>query len=651
MNANEIEVQLDEIDWDGVFQDAAPRPERSQRRKTDDQLYLVKGKAGVSDQGVKLPSAAVQGQKFNLILKALTLSVSKVKDFTHLPIPFRAVAMDIATGDEVVIGNGDLALAIRASMAIPAAFSAVEMDGRLLVDGGAANNLPISVVRQMGADIVIAIDISTPLQGRDELNNPLAMLGQLTGLLTRRNVEEQVKTLKDGDVLIIPELGEISTMSFDKVLDAVEVGRIAGLAQKHELAPLAPSQAITTARSEQTWKPPIIDFIRFENDSRLNDKVLSEHLGIEAGEKLDLARLEKGIGRIHGLDIFESVRYDLIEENGQNGIAIYAKKKSWGVDSLQLGMELSSDFGGQSSFNIGGAFTKQPLNSLNGEFRAALQIGEEPLIAAEIYQPLDPAARYFAHGIASWRNQNVRLFTGSDSRADSEFEINRLGIELGLGRNFGNWGELRIGLRRSMGDADLDVGVPPAAGFDFDDGQFFTRFRVDTLDSLDFPRSGFLGQLEWNAARSGLGSDAGFDQIRTRLGGAKSWGDHTFIGNIRFDTTLDDDAPLQNRFRLGGFLQLSGLEPNELSGQHLGIMSLAYQRLLHHSKLFPVYAGGALQMGNTWDTSSAIGIDNAVTSGTLFLGADTPIGPVYLGLGVSEGGRGAAYLFLGQPFF
>lgn len=652
MSAAEIERQFGRIDWDSVFSDPPSRPERSLRRKEDDKLYVVKTEIGVSDKGLKLPSAAVQGQKFDLILKALTLPVSDISDFDRLPIPFRAVAMDIATGEEVVIGSGDLAVAMRASMAIPAAFSAVEMDDRLLVDGGAANNLPISVVREMGADIVIAIDISTPLAGRDELANPLAVLNQLTGLLTRRNVEGQIKTLTAQDILLVPELGKIETMSFDKVLDAVEVGRKTALDQLDELERLAFNPAGNGRDKQSAWTPPVIRFIRFENDSRLQDSVLVEHLGVQAGEPFDSVRLERGIGRIHGLDIFESVRYDLVEEAGQTGIVVFARKKAWGTDALQFGLEFSSDITGdsQSSYNVGATYTQMPLNSLNGEWRTALQFGEEPALATEIYQPLDPAARYFVHTAALWSNQTVRLYTDEDP-AEVEYSVKRLGLSLGVGRNFGDWGEFRIGLQRAIGDADVSVGDASQPDFEFETGLFFARLRFDTLDNLYFPRSGNFGGLEWRAAREGLGSDDMFDQALLSLGHAKSWGDNTLIGSIRLNTTFDSDAPIQDRFRLGGFMRLSGLELNRLTGQHMGLVSMIYQRRLYKSELFPVYTGGALQLGNTWEERSDISVDDVIASGTLYLGADTPIGPVYIGYGQAEGGSKAGYLFLGQPFF
>ncbi len=655
MSSDEVEKQLATIDWNDVFSDKPLRPDRSQRRKDDDILYLVKGKVGITDSAVTLPTAVVQGQKFDLILKALTLPVSNINDFDLLPTPYRAVAMDITTGEEVVLNSGDLSIAMHASMAIPGAFAPVKLGGKLLVDGGAANNLPISVVREMGADIVIAIDISTPLLKQEELGGALAVIDQLTGILTRRNTEAQIKTLLESDILIIPNLGNIATMDFGKVEEAVEVGRLSGKERAQQLTSLSLNerayQAYRTTRARSESHSNIIEFVHFENDSSLSEQVLKEHLAIEPGQAFDLDKVEKGVANIYGLDIFESVRYDIAEKDGMTGLAVYAKQKSWGTSSLQTGLELSSDFTGQSSFNLGFAVTKQPFNDLNGEWRTAIQIGEEPAIVTEVYQPLDPAAKYFAAAGLSWDNRDIRLFSDSSGRADTEYEVARWGLRFAVGRNIGKWGEVRIGLRRFTGNANLSVGDPSFRSFDFDDGHVFARAKVDTLDNLNFPRHGNLSSVEWTAGLEDIGAENDYDQILLRLAGARSWAEGTLITSLKFGSTVGGDASINNRYRLGGFMNLSGLEQNQLSGQHTGLMTIAYQYRVYRSQLFPFYAGSALQLGNTWEERSDISLENTLASATLFLGADTPIGPFYLGYGYTEGGNDAVYLFLGQPFF
>ncbi len=658
MSSDEIAEQLDLIDWETVFNDKPERPERSQRRKNDDRLYLVKGKVGVGEHGLRAPKAVVQGQKFDLILKSLTLPVVNINNFDELVTPFRAVAMDLATGDEVILDKGDLSIAMHASMAIPAAFAPIELDGKLLVDGGAANNLPISVVRAMGADIVIAIDISSPLLSKDKLDSALTVIDQLTGLLTRRNVEMQLQTLTDRDVLILPDLETVGTMDFSHVVQAVEQGRKAALAQQQQLSVLSLDgehyQHYESKQQNITWQQPVLDFIRFDNNSKVSDEFLLEHLGVSAGETFDLNEVERGIATLYGLDIFESVRYDLLSEENKTGLVVSVKRKSWGTDSLQAGLELSSDFSGESSFNIGIAYTQQPLNSLNGEWRTALQLGEEPAVVTELYQPLDVAARYFTHAALSWDNRDIRLYGDVPGRADAEYEVQRWGLRLSVGRNLGNWGEVRVGLRRFTGNADLSVGAPSFRSFDFDDGQFFLSASIDTLDSLNFPREGYFHNIELTSAKDALGADDEYDKLDIQLSTAKTWNDDSLIFSFRYGSTLSGGSSIHNRYRLGGFMQLSGLNENELSGQHYGLVSFAYQRRLYRSQLVPVYAGAAIQFGNAWENKDDIGFgrDDLLSSGTLFLGTDTPIGPLYLGYGKAENrDDGAAYLYLGQPFF
>jgi NTE family protein len=657
MSSREIEHQLNTIDWATVFDDKPARPERSQRRKSDDRLYLVDGKIGINDDGLNLPKSAVEGQKFNLILKSLTLPVTDVTNFDYLPIPFRAVAMDIATGDEVVLGEGDLATAMHASMAIPAIFSPIKLDGKILVDGGAANNLPISVVRTMGADIVIAIDISTPLLEQEDLDRPLAVIAQLTGLLTRRNVEEQLQTLTADDVLIIPTLESVGSMSFDLVAEAIQQGEQAASKQQIRLSVLSLDnkqyQSYETTQKRLAWQQPIVEFVRINNNSRLSDEVVQRHLAIKVGEPLDIKNIEEGVETVYGLDIFESVRYDLITEEGKTGVMVSAKEKSWGTDSLQTGLELASDTDGDSSFNLAIAYTQQPLNSLNGEWRTALQMGERPGIITEIYQPLDPASRYFIHSGLSWLKSDIRIFEGDGSgKAEAEYDVERWNLTLSVGRNIAKWGEIRFGVRRFTGEADLDIGGSNFDDFNFDDGHFFARAQMDTVDNLNFPRSGYFNSIQWKSAKDFLGADEEYEQVDLKLSSAKSWGDDTIITSISYGSTVSGETAITNRFELGGFLNLSGYKVGELSGQHFGLLSLSYLRRIYQSKFFPTYAGAAFQMGNTWEDKDDIEFGDMISSGTIFVGTDTPIGPLYLGYGVAEGNNdGSAYLFLGNPFY
>jgi len=657
MSSDDIAKQMEQMDWISMFQDKPTRPERTQRLKDDDNTYLFEGRVGVSASGLNFAKASVIGQKFDLVLKSLTLPVIEISDFDNLPIPFRAVAMDITTGEEVILSEGDLALAMHASMAIPGVFSPVKLNDKLLVDGGAANNLPVSVVRAMGADIVIAIDISTPLLKQDELKGALSIISQLTGLLTRRNTEAQIKTLTKTDVFIVPDLGAIETMSFELVTEAIEKGMSAAEIQKQELTILSiDKEHYQSHVDEQSGKTKqhvdtVIHFVRFENDSKLDEQVLRDHFGVKAGQPLELDKIELGISKVHGLDIFESVTYDLVTEQGKTGIVVEAKQKTWGTDYLQAGIELSSDFSGSSSYNIGLAYTAKPINKLNGEWRTGVQLGEDPGVFTEIYQPLDSGARYFTHGGLSWTNNVVSLYNDDISRPEAAYDVAEWKLRLAVGRNFGNWGDARIGVARITGNADVSIGAPALEDIDFDDGYFFAKGRVDTIDNLDFPRFGTSASLEWLGSSDSLGADNDYDQVNLELGHARSWGDDSVIASIGYGSTISGDTPINNRYELGGFMNLSGLNRDQLSGQHFALITLAYQRRFFKSRFISTYAGAAIQAGDVWEDKNDMSTTDLLASGTLFVGTDTPVGPIYLGFGHAEGGHNSGYLFLGRPFF
>jgi len=485
MTVDEIEEALTSIDWSDAFKDRIPREDRSFRRKTDDDTYLVKSKAGLSDDlKFKLPTGFIQGQKIDLIFKRLTIPVSDIQTFDDFIIPYRAIATDIVTGEAVILDSGDLALAMRASMSVPAAFSAIEINGRLLVDGGVSNNLPVDVAREMGADIVIAVDISTPLLKRDDLKSAVDITNQLTGILTRRNTEAQIASLSGNDVLIVPDLGEITSASFDEADEAVPKGYSATEAKNKELLRLAlPASGYadflaqrTTDTTKRKTQTPVIDFIKLENQSRISDEMLLARLKIREGQPLDVAKLENDIGKIYGLELFENIRYEVVEEEGQTGLILHVEERSWGPNYLQPGIAMSGDQDGDGTYNIALAYTRTAINRLGGEWRTAIQIGASPLFFSEIYQPLDINSRYFVHPKLFVGRNTVNLYSREGEEL-AEYRVTQYGIDLASGRDFGTWGEVRLGFRRMRGDAAVKVGRAGLPDYDFDRGEFYLRFK------------------------------------------------------------------------------------------------------------------------------------------------------------------------------
>ncbi|MGB5475057.1 MAG: patatin-like phospholipase family protein [Gammaproteobacteria bacterium] len=654
MSPDEIEQAFRAIDWDHIFSDAPPREVRSFRRKRDDDLYVDKARVGFNDGQIDLPTGLIQGQKFDLVLRKLTLPVSHIEDFNKLPIPYRAVATNINTGKAVVFDNGDLARAMRASMAVPGVFAAVQIDGLTLVDGGIADNLPIDVVRNMGADIVIAVNISTPLDTTKKLNNLLKISGQLIGFLTTRNVEVQLATLRDEDVLLVPELGDLTSSDFTRAIQFIPAGEAAAHEKQAALNTLSVSDedysAYLGSHNPSAGSVPVIEFVTITNNSNVSDSLIRERISQQQGTALDIPRLEADIGSIYGLELFENVDYEVVDKDGRTGIDIVARRQDWGPNYLQFGLALSGDWSGENSYNIGLAYLKTAINPLGGEVRFAGQLGSKPLLSVDWYQPLDARARYFIEPTVVYAKQNVTLYSPDGQTRIAEYRVSDAGVQLAGGVNIGEYGEARLGIRRSWGDVDLNVGTPGLPTGSYDRGSFFGQLWVDRLNDAYFPTDGYTGKVKYTIYRDALGNDGSLDQLELQTSRYMSFGKHTFGVGAIYNTTLDGDAAVQDRYFLGGFLDLSGYDENALNGPHSALLSAVYYRRFEKLKLLPWYLGASLEFGNVWERRDDMSFDSAIFAGSVFLGAESPLGPLYLGYGHAEQGRSAAFLFLGKTF-
>ncbi|WP_372521873.1 patatin-like phospholipase family protein [Sulfuricaulis sp.] len=652
MNSEEIEREMRAMDWKDLFQDDPNRADRSFRRKSDDYNYAFKAMLGFNDGKIDIPLAYIRGQKFDLALNRLTLPVVEVKDFNRLPIPYRAVAADIETGKPVVLAKGNLSKSIRASMAVPAAFDPVEIDGRLLVDGGIANNVPVNVARDMGAEVLIVVDVGSGLFSRKEITSALSVTGQLANYLFTLNSEQQLKTLRPRDVLIRPSLGDIGGGDFERVTETFPIGERSArdaidALRRYSLSPQDYAR-FRAQHARPRQEAPVIDLVRIDNHSRVGDAVIAERISAKPGQPLDMERLEQDIGQIYGLEIFESVRYDVVREDGKNVLVISVTEKHWGPGYLQFGLATANNFKGESTFKAGVLYTRTEINALNGEWRLGGQVGDEPGIFTELYQPLDPLSRYFATGKVGYEKTNEDVFDNDGNRL-SRYLLASTKLELAAGRDFGTWGEGRLGYYRASGTAEVTVGAP-APDIDVDLGYVFLRLSDDRVDSVNFPRTGHFGRAEYRVSRDGYGASTDYDQAILDFLHAFTWGRNTVVGRISGFSTLDGTAPLGARVRLGGFLRLSGLQEGQLSGQDAGLITLAYYRRINDIQLFKSYLGVTLERGNVWQDSKDVSYNNAITAGSVFLGVDTPIGPFYLAYGRADTGDHSFYLYLGPRF-
>jgi NTE family protein len=657
MSVTELEQLVESLEWETAFLNVTPRQLKSFRRKRDDDLFLVDQKPGLNDGEFELPVGLVQGQVIDMIISRETLRASQVETFDELAIPFRAVAGDLVTGEAVVLGSGSLARAIRASMSIPAALAPVEIDERLLVDGGIAMNLPVDVAREMGADVVIAVDISSELLGRETLRSVLDVTTQLTNLLTRTGNLQQRAKLTDDDVLVVPTFGaDLTSTEFARMHETIQTGYDAVMERRAEFEPLALSPSAYEAHLAARGDPrmselPVVEFVRLDNEAPIADSVVEARLGaIELNEPLDVDAVERAMNTVYGLDYYQNVRYGLVTEDGATGIELSLDERAWGPNYLQLGMEYSSAANSDALFGLAASYLSTAINPLGGEWRATIVIGDEPALITDLYQPFGPKGLYFYAPSLNYESNQFNVYIGDDRV--TEAQQREATLEFAVGRELPTWAEYRFGVRAATGTFDLRVGDPSyISEDDFRRGEFFGRFSVDTADSVTFPREGSLASIEWRASRQRpLDADADFDQLLLSAAHAKTWGRHTVLTTLRYDATISGEAADSRLFRMGGFFDISGINRNQLSGQYATRVGASYYRRIGDLALFPAFAGISLELGNAWESRDDISIEDSVFGGSFWAGVSTPIGPVYVGYGRAEGGEDAFYVSLGRVF-
>lgn len=652
---DELEKLALSIDWQAALSDAPPREDVPFRRKQDDRDFLVKQKLSFRDDGsLGLPLGVIQGQNLALLLESLLAHTSDTRDFDKLPIPFRAVTTDIANGEKVVFRKGHLPQVIRASMSIPAVFAPVELDGRLLVDGGMTDNIPLDVAREMGVDIAIVVDIGTPLRNRKQLTTVVDVLNQSITLMTRRNSEEQLATLHANDVLIQPALAAFGVTDFGKAQEMIDAGYRATRILDARLAQLKPTQtqdAELNAARQPGQRTPIITAIRVENDSKVDDDVIRYYIRQPIGAPLDLGRLHSDMGTLYGLDYFDQVRYRVVHKGQDHTLVISASGKRSGTDYLRVGLNLSDDMRGDSAFNLGASYRVNGINRLGAEWLTRAQIGDKQELYSEFYQPLDVGSRYFVAPYGSFEAQNVDSVLDNDPIA--QYRVERYGFGLNLGRQIGNNGEVRLGVGQAWGKADVRIGDQDLPSESFNEGFYTVKYSYDSLDNVYFPHEGKDVSLTFTQFEPGLSSDTRYRQWELNFDKAMSHGPDTLILGGRYGRTLDDANVVTSSFLLGGARQLSGFREDALSGQNVSLMrAVYYRRLTPRSYLpldFPLYAGASLERGRAWNNDNEFD-SGYINAASVFIGFDTPLGPLNFTYGLNDADEQAVYLNLGQTF-
>lgn len=658
MSPEEIEKTLLTADWETLFTDKPPRKDLPFRRKEDDRRYLEL-EAGFDRRGIHTGLGLIAGQHLNAFLETLTLKAGRTEDFDQLPIPFRCVATDIVTGERVVFSKGHLATAIRASMSIPTVFTPVEAGDHLLVDGGLTDNLPVDVVKAMGADVVIAVDISTPPMTREQLKNFLSVSSQMINILMQKNVEESAKR---ADILLRPDLKGFSNMNFEDAGTLIPVGYDAAMGRREDIGRLAAAPAefrahLARVRSHLPPLPPKLDFVRFEGTDAKSQALVRGKMSTKPGQPFDAAKVGKDLDRVFAAGEFQSVSYRLAEEGDQTGLVISARPNTLGPNRVRFGLQLSTDFRNESNWAVLAGFRMTRFNALGGEWKTDLEVGLNRRLYSEFYQPLNMKARWFVAPYVDYFNIREDVYVNDVAGEGATYRVIQGSVGVDLGLSFSQYGELRVGPQWGHVRYNNILGPDFFQEYAQVDrarvSGIRTRLTLDHLNSADFPTQGYLLLLDNYNSIKDLGGEDDFRRAKLKFRSYGTWGRNTLLAGLVGGTAFGSDMPPYAFFQAGGFDSFAGYEVGQLIGRYYGVARLGYSRLMGE---LPTMLGKGYYLyffadvGNVWLDTADIDWGDLRYSGTLAFGTETRVGPIYIGLSRTSDGDTMVTFYLGKRF-
>jgi len=667
----QIEVMLAEYDWSQGYNDDVPRDALSVREKQRQDSFQLQTNIGFDGTSVEYPSGFVQGQGMGKLLRLSTNSLPYVRHFDLLPIPYRAVATNIETMSEVVLERGDLSKVMQASMSIPGALTPVFIEGQYLVDGGMVNNLPISVLQDMGADIIIAVDIGSQLYREEEITSAFLIFDQLSSSMTRTSANEQILKLSEQDILLSPEIDGIGTADFDLMLDAVDRGEKSAQSASAKLMGLSLSdddyalyQQQKAVKKQQLAQIDIIQIndIDITTDTRLSPKVIENKLNLKRGDKITVAELETQIDVLYALNLFQKVDYSITEKEGVHDLHINVVEKSWGPGYVDFKFNIQESTTSDDRQQIGLQYILTDLNRLGAEWRSELVYGTDSNISTEFYSPIDYNQNFFFKSGIRLEDYESKLYLSSINDPElkpvnSSFEYfvvttEQINVYAELGIIPFDWAQIAVGSYYQTGNADIEGS---SINTNFDSQGWYLQTRLDSFDNISFPTKGFKLDSDIYIDTSDY-----FNSSENNVFFSLDWRNAMSFNRSTFEFKASmasyDGPPISPTFEvgLGGFQNLSGYGINEITGNYKGLVALIYRHRLLDNNFgafsFPLYLGASIERGNVWNDKDDISFDSTISAGSVFIALDTGIGPVMLSYGYAEGGHASGYLFIGNNF-
>ncbi|SHO55311.1 patatin-like phospholipase family protein [Vibrio quintilis] len=680
MSAREVKDMVNSINWTDGYKDRVDRSYRRVRDKEFEDRYQINTDLGIRWIEVRVPKGVVQGQNMLRILRHSVGGIPELSSFNQLAIPYRSVATNIVTLKPAVIDHGYLVDAMMASMSVPGVLPPYKIGEQLLVDGGITDNLPVDVARQMGADTVIAIDISTDYKKEKDFTDFLTVADQLSNYLVRQSTQRQANLLSDKDIYLRPEVGDMETAEFDRMDEAYQKGYDAVMSHRTEFESLALSetgyqhylgqkmQRTKAMKQARLW---VFDQIRLDNQTHYSDETLKALLKIAPGQGMTQESIEDRIKNLYAFDRFELIHYQVEKKEGKTALVVSIREKSWGPNYVHFHFALEDDFNTRSQYSAGISSNFTALDSRGSELRLDLEMGTDRKLQAEYYLPVTQTQNIFSTVTADYAKE-VRAvpyfgFRHIDLTATKNYlpvTYLTVGLETAIGYRYRPWDEFKLGVRYKYGKARMTT-LSFVGAVDLKRVGLFGRYRLDTLDDFALPSHGLFINFDYFLSNDEMDNHSG--QLATsykdvvyeyslRVLGATTSGRHTLVGNFEYGEVESQKSivPIDPK-TIGGLLHLSGIPKDSLIGQNKAFASLVYRYRWFDNNfgLFtaPVYLGASFEYGGVWSDTS-LDYHNAplYAAGSVFAGIDSPIGPVMLGYGRTEHNYDSVYFSVGHTF-
>lgn len=681
-SAEQIEGYLTTVDWYSGYRDQVDRSDRRLRDKEYEDRYQLNTDLGVGWGTLKTPKGVVQGQGMLRILRQTSGNPLAMDSFDNMPIRYRAVASDIVELEQVTIDHGYLVDAMMASMSVPGALPPYEIDGRLLVDGGVVNNMPVDLAQDMGADYIIAVDISSNYKDQEEIRSFLDVGGQLSNFLVQRGTVEQAQLLTDQDTYIKPEVGDIGTTDFSAMPEAYQLGYEAAMQHKEELMRYSVSEEqYAQYEADKAIKKELMIFgdeipiesIEVRNQSHYNQELLVRRINLDPESQPSSDEIEAGINRLYALDRFERITYKYEQREFENAIVVDVDEKDWGPNYLNFRFFLEDDFTTESQYGLGASVNFTDLGRQGAELRTSFELGTDKLVAADLYAPFFANQLLFNTLTLKYtdegRNVSVNNASGNETEDLRETKdyipltYKEFSVDLGMGLQPALWNEVKVGMRYAYGNAEISF-APSQGSADYQRTGFYVRYLHDTLDSLALPTDGSLLRLEYmtsfdrvDASGNLQAEDERVDEYKANFVLAHTFAEkHSFVLDAELGLLDSDnnDLPI-DPYDLGGFHNLSGIPRNSLIGSNkvFGKLVYRYRWFENDFGMFqsPIYLGASAEYGGVFnDLDRSFSDLPLFVAGSVFAGIDSPLGPVFLGYGQTEDSMSAVYLIIGNSF-